>query len=416
MKAVRLQQGIMAAVLASAVALTAFRHQAPRRRPDTAHCPPTGPNFIPLPARKRPTCTSTARCTPPAKPSGSAPMWLMPASTSLTRSARCCMSIWCRPSTRWWPVAPCACRAARASGDLDIADSLAAGTYVLRAYTSWMRNAGEEFIYSRRLSIWPASPLGPPDNPVSNASAANAAAKAKNAPSGRPDVQFFPEGGYLVEGLPGVVACKATDASGRGLSVRGQVLNAQNAVVVATFSSRHAGMGRFSFVPGAGQRYHAHFTLPDGTTADYPLPAAAARRLQPARNRNRRRLSGRGPLPGRGRGRCAWPGAAAHAGARRGGLPRPAPHCQRYAGRLAHAQEKLPQRHRAFHAVRRAGHAAVRAAGLRAEWPGCAARNAGSRPAQLRSARAGTAHGARGRCGWPARGRQPLGSRERLPA
>ena len=162
-------------------------------------------------------------------------------------------------------------RGGRASGDLDIADSLAAGTYVLRAYTNWMRNAGEDFIYSRRLSIWPASPLSPPDGPTGSA---GAAAAVKNAASARPDVQFFPEGGYLVEGLPGVVACKATDASGRGLSVRGQILTAQNTVVVSAFSSRHAGMGRFSFVPGAGQRYHARLTLPDGSTADYPLPVS----------------------------------------------------------------------------------------------------------------------------------------------
>ena len=162
-------------------------------------------------------------------------------------------------------------RGGRASGDLDIADSLAAGTYVLRAYTNWMRNAGEDFIYSRRLSIWPASPLSPPDGPTGSA---GAAAAVKNAASARPDVQFFPEGGYLVEGLPSVVACKATDASGRGLSVRGQILTAQNTVVVSAFSSRHAGMGRFSFVPGAGQRYHARLTLPDGSTADYPLPVS----------------------------------------------------------------------------------------------------------------------------------------------
>ena len=162
-------------------------------------------------------------------------------------------------------------RGGRASGDLDIADSLAAGTYVLRAYTNWMRNAGEDFIYSRRLSIWPASPLSPPDGPTGSA---GAAAAVKNAASARPDVQFFPEGGYLVEGLPGVVGCKATDASGRGLSVRGQILTAQNTVVVSAFSSRHAGMGRFSFVPGAGQRYHARLTLPDGSTADYPLPVS----------------------------------------------------------------------------------------------------------------------------------------------
>ncbi|HEX8657770.1 MAG TPA: TonB-dependent receptor plug domain-containing protein [Hymenobacter sp.] len=161
----------------------------------------------------------------------------------------------------------------RASGDLDIADSLAAGTYVLRAYTNWMRNAGDNFVFSRRLSIWPASPLGPPE---SLSGTATAGSKPKGtASSSKPDVQFFPEGGYLVEGLPGVVACKATDASGRGVAVRGQIVNAQNAVVT-TYSSRHGGMGRFALVPGTGQRYRARFTLPDGSTAEYPLPAVQA--------------------------------------------------------------------------------------------------------------------------------------------
>ena len=161
----------------------------------------------------------------------------------------------------------------RASGDLDIADTLAAGTYVLRAYTNWMRNAGDEFVYSRQLSVWPASPIGPQE-PRAVAAPTTAFARARAAAASRPDVQFMPEGGYLVEGLPAVVACKATDASGRGLDVRGQILNEKNAVVVPAFSSRHAGMGRFALVPGAGQRYHAHLTLPDGSTADYPLPVA----------------------------------------------------------------------------------------------------------------------------------------------
>jgi hypothetical protein len=163
----------------------------------------------------------------------------------------------------------------RANGDIAIADTLAAGTYVLRAYTSWMRNAGDDFVYSRRLSVWPASPIGPQE-PKAPAAPTTAGGRARAAAAARPDVQFFPEGGYLVEGLPAVVACKATDASGRGLDVKGQVLNAQNAVVVNAFSSRHGGMGRFMFVPGAGQRYRAHLTLSDGSTADYSLPATKA--------------------------------------------------------------------------------------------------------------------------------------------
>ena len=164
----------------------------------------------------------------------------------------------------------------RANGDIDIADSLTAGTYVLRAYTNWMRNAGDEFVYSRRLSVWPASPIGPQDPARPNTNTSFGRAQAAATAANRADVQFFPEGGYLVEGLPAVVACKATDVSGRGVAVRGQILNAQNTVVVASVGSGHAGMGRFAFVPGAGQHYHAHLTLPNGATADYPLPAAQA--------------------------------------------------------------------------------------------------------------------------------------------
>ncbi|OGX82630.1 hypothetical protein BEN47_04450 [Hymenobacter lapidarius] len=163
----------------------------------------------------------------------------------------------------------------RASGDLSIADSLAAGVYELRAYTNWMRNAGDSFVYSRRLNIWLASPLGPQEATAAAATAAPGKAKGPGASQTKPDVQFFPEGGYLVEGLPATVACKATDASGRGIAVRGQIVNAQNAVVAA-YTTRHAGMGRFSFVPGAGQKYRARFTLPDGSTAEYPLPAVQA--------------------------------------------------------------------------------------------------------------------------------------------
>ena len=218
-------------------------------------------------------------------------------------------------------------RGGRSSGDLDIADSLAAGTYVLRAYTNWMRNAGPdgEFIYSRRLAVWPASPLAPPDAPQGGA-APVVPGRSKGTAGNGPDVRFFPEGGALVEGLPAVVACKATDATGRGLAVRGQILNAKNAVVVSAFSSRHAGMGRFAFVPGAGQRYHARLTVAGGAATDYPLPAAqpAGYSLHvvdsPTDFLVEARYAGPGPAPGpvqlftQVRGVVAYPGPRVLAG------------------------------------------------------------------------------------------------------
>ena len=160
-----------------------------------------------------------------------------------------------------------------AHGALALPDTLNPDTYQLRAYTGWMRNAGPEFFYSRRLEVWPAAPLearytGPSATQRRIADARQAAAGTAQGP---PDVQFFPEGGNLVAGLESVVAFKATDYAARGLDVDGQVLDAQNHPV-ASFKSGHLGMGTFAFTPQAGQRYHA-VVAPGGTAISVPLPA-----------------------------------------------------------------------------------------------------------------------------------------------
>ncbi len=160
-----------------------------------------------------------------------------------------------------------------AHGDIELDDSLRAGTYVLRAYTNWMRNQGPAFFYQHQLQVWPAAPTQPVDKPGPLTPARPGA--QKTAPA-KVDVQFFPEGGTLVAGLPSTVAFKAQAATGRGVAISGQLLDAQNKPVGTGFKSQHLGMGHFSFTPAAGQQYHARVTLPGGGTADYPLPAAQA--------------------------------------------------------------------------------------------------------------------------------------------
>ncbi|MGI4759718.1 MAG: TonB-dependent receptor plug domain-containing protein [Janthinobacterium lividum] len=160
----------------------------------------------------------------------------------------------------------------RAAGDIELSDSLVAGTYLLRAYTSWMLNAGPNYVFERRLQVWPASPDQSASEPLAPIST-KTAAKPSSPPAGKIDVQFFPEGGTLVAGLPATVGIKAQAATGRGAAVSGQVLDEQGKPVGPAFTAPHAGMGRVSFVPAAGQRYHARVKLPDGTSADYPLPA-----------------------------------------------------------------------------------------------------------------------------------------------
>lgn len=85
------------------------------------------------------------------------------------------------------------------------------------------------------------------------------------------DVQFFPEGGDLIAGLSKKVAFKAIGSNGRGLAVKGRVVD-QKGNEVASFTDMHKGMGYISLIPEAGNAYTAEVTFPNGESRTYPLP------------------------------------------------------------------------------------------------------------------------------------------------
>lgn len=89
------------------------------------------------------------------------------------------------------------------------------------------------------------------------------------------DVQFFPEGGDLIAGVAKKVAFKAVGSDGRGLPVRGRVLDGSGAEA-ATFQDIHLGMGHFMLTPQAGQAYTAEVTFDNGTSRSFALPEVVA--------------------------------------------------------------------------------------------------------------------------------------------
>ena len=46
----------------------------------------------------------------------------------------------------------------RTYGDIELGDTLKAGTYLLRAFTTWMRNVNPAYVFQRQLQVWPAAP------------------------------------------------------------------------------------------------------------------------------------------------------------------------------------------------------------------------------------------------------------------
>ncbi|SEO55226.1 hypothetical protein SAMN05192574_10959 [Mucilaginibacter gossypiicola] len=86
------------------------------------------------------------------------------------------------------------------------------------------------------------------------------------------DIQFMPEGGELVAGLPAHVGFKAIGLDGKGINVSGLILDHEKQVI-ANFSTQHLGMGSFNLpVVNTGENYTAKVTLPGGAIREFPLP------------------------------------------------------------------------------------------------------------------------------------------------
>jgi hypothetical protein len=87
------------------------------------------------------------------------------------------------------------------------------------------------------------------------------------------DLQFLPEGGYLIAGLPAHIGFKAIGEDGKGVNISGTITDHNNQQV-ASFQSLHNGMGSFFLNMQSGENYVAKVTLPGGAIKEYPLPVA----------------------------------------------------------------------------------------------------------------------------------------------
>ncbi len=87
------------------------------------------------------------------------------------------------------------------------------------------------------------------------------------------DVQFFPEGGDLLAGVAKKVAFKAVGADGKGLRVKGKVVDSKKSVITE-FADLGLGMGYFTLLPNVGEQYKAVIQLPNGQEKVFDLPQA----------------------------------------------------------------------------------------------------------------------------------------------
>ena len=157
------------------------------------------------------------------------------------------------------------------NGDILLSDTLPEGHYQLRAYTNWMRNFDEDFFYNKSIEV---------KNPnYENIVTTKRLKEIKNynkrfkKTEGQLVLNFFPEGGYLINGFQGKVAFKSENKLGQTVNVTGSVFD-DKGTEVTTFQSVHLGLGNLEYKPEKGRKYVAKVTYEDGKIEKFPLPPA----------------------------------------------------------------------------------------------------------------------------------------------
>ncbi|WP_167616122.1 TonB-dependent receptor plug domain-containing protein [Maribellus sediminis] len=134
--------------------------------------------------------------------------------------------------------------------------TLEEGNYLLRAYTDYLKPFGDDLYFSKSIKLLK----------VKNSFGFNE--EAENTTPQKIDLQFFPEGGFLLNGVINHVAFTATDENGRAIDVNGRVVD-NTGKELLRFETAYKGMGRFIFIPETTNTY---FVEINGTGDRFELP------------------------------------------------------------------------------------------------------------------------------------------------
>lgn len=156
-------------------------------------------------------------------------------------------------------------------GDFKISDSIGIkpGIYQLRAYTNWNRNYGDDFVFKKNIEILDVFESNTNKNVISSKFKKNFPIAINN--SNTVTINFFPEGGSLIENVASVVGFKAVDNAGNPIEVKGEIFDSDDQLVTA-FSSVHDGMGKFQMIPISGKQYYAKTKSASGGERRDELP------------------------------------------------------------------------------------------------------------------------------------------------
>jgi len=125
-------------------------------------------------------------------------------------------------------------------GDFLLGNDLTSGKYIVQGFTNYMRNFGNENVFTQEIEIINSS-----------------VDKIKNQEqyTNSYDIQLFPESGYLLENTENTLGVKAL-INGKGFPFSGEIVNSKG-VIVSNFTGNELGMGKCVFNYVENETYSA---------------------------------------------------------------------------------------------------------------------------------------------------------------
>ena len=147
------------------------------------------------------------------------------------------------------------------NGDFKLPIDLNEGTYLLRAFTNYMRNQPRDYFFKKEIPVFAIN---------SDANSKGGEENKTTQTSELPEIGFYPEGGYLVNGINNKVAVKIKDAELSANPVVG-IIEDTEGNKVTDFKTFEFGLGTFFLKPEPAKEYRAVITTND-EIIQYPLP------------------------------------------------------------------------------------------------------------------------------------------------
>ena len=159
------------------------------------------------------------------------------------------------------------------NGDFELLGSsgITEGIYALRAYTNWNRNYGSDFVFTKNIEIIDPFRHSSKKGETTDSSVKPLGSNVETQNSFQ--IDFFPEGGSLIENVASVIAFKAIDHNGRSIAVTGEVYDGNHRKITA-FNTAHDGMGQFQLFPLKGEHYYAEVTSSLGHVIQKSIPTS----------------------------------------------------------------------------------------------------------------------------------------------